>query len=105
MKFIRKNILVPHKDNHMKQIDQLKKVNQTRVMGAPFFPYDGCTIFVETEGDKSDIEKFVQSDPYVKNKIVSKYEIKEFEIESKRKFDRMSLDFAYRSWLLLYISH
>ena len=53
----------------MKQIDLLKQVanNQTRVMGAPSFPYDGTTIFVETEGDKADIEKFVQNDPYVKN--------------------------------------
>jgi uncharacterized protein YciI len=68
-----------------------------KVLGAPFFPYDGCTMMFETESDKDSIEKFVQNDPYVKNKLVTKYEIKEFEIESRRKFDRIAGEFAYRS--------
>lgn len=96
-------IIVPHRETHMKQIDQLKTLagGQTKVLGAPSFPYDGCTIFVETEGDRTEIEKFVENDPYVKNKIVAKYDIMEFEIETKRRFDRMAADFAYRSWLII----
>jgi hypothetical protein len=37
----------------------MKKDGQTKVLGAPFFPYDGSTIFIETEKDKSEIESFV----------------------------------------------
>lgn len=56
-------------------------------------------MLVETEGDKKNIEEFVKNDPYVKNNLVSKYEIKEFEIESDKKFERISSEFTYRSWL------
>ena len=55
---------------------------------------------IETEGDKSTIEGFVQRDPYVKNKLVSSYAIKEFDIETvemKRRFDRISSEFTFRS--------
>jgi uncharacterized protein YciI len=81
----------------MKNIDKVKEQNQTKVIGAPFFPYDGCTILFETEADKDYIEDFVTNDPYVKNNLVSKYEVKEFELESRRKFDRLSGDFVFRS--------
>ena len=43
------------------------------MLGAPFFPYDGAAMLIETEGDISNIEQFVKDDPYVKNKIVSSY--------------------------------
>ena len=54
-------------------------------------------MLVETEGDKTNIEEFVKNDPYVKNKLVSKYEIKEFEIECSKRFERISSEFTYRS--------
>ena len=85
-------IIVPHREAHKKQIETLKGTNdlKTKVLGAPYFPYDGCTIFVETEGDKSTVENFVNNDPYVKNNLVSNYEIKEFAITSRKQFERMS---------------
>lgn len=81
----------------MKAIESFKSNGTTRVLGAPFFPYDGCTLFIETEGDKNHIESFVKNDPYVKQGFVSDYEIMEFDIQSRKKFDRISGDFVYRS--------
>lgn len=66
-------------------------------MGAPFFPYDGFMMLVETDGGKENVEEFVKNDPYVKNNLVSKYEIKEFEVESSRRFERIASEFTYRS--------
>jgi uncharacterized protein YciI len=69
-------------------------------MGAPFFPYTGAAMILETEQNKADVESVIQNDPYIKNKIVSKWSVKEFDgatIESKRKFDRIAGDFTFRS--------
>ena len=69
-------------------------------MGAPFFPYDGCTMVIETEGDQAVVEGFVQSDPYLKSKLVSGYAIKEFDgttIEMKKRFERLTTEFMFRS--------
>ena len=84
----------------MKQVEQLKQQNQTKILGAPFFPYDGCAMLIETEGDKATVETFVKNDPYLKNKLVSGYAIKEFDgstIEMKKRFDRLSTDFMFKS--------
>lgn len=70
------------------------------MLGAPFFPYDGCAMLIETEGDHSTVENFVNSDPYIKNKLVAGYAIKEFDgstIEMKRRFDRLASDFVFRN--------
>ena len=70
------------------------------MLGAPFFPYDGAALLIETEGDKSIVEQFVKDDPYVKNKIVAKYEIKEFDgatVQSRKQFDRLASEFMFRS--------
>jgi len=67
------------------------------VISTPFFPFDGNVMFIETEGDQSTIENFVSNDPYVKNKLVTKYEVKEFEMTSKKRFDRLSGEFLMRS--------
>ena len=69
-------------------------------MGAPFFPYSGAAMILETEQNKSDVESVIQNDPYIKNKIVSKWSVKEFDgatVETKRKFDRIAGDFTFRS--------
>ena len=69
-------------------------------MGAPFFPYTGAAMILETEQNKSDVESVIQNDPYIKNKLVSKWSVKEFDgptIETKRKFDRIAGDFTFRS--------
>lgn len=56
-------------------------------------------MLIETEGDKATVENFVNSDPYIKNKLVSGYAIKEFDgatVEMKRRFDRIAGDFVFR---------
>jgi hypothetical protein len=48
---------IPHREQHLKLVqDQLKQNHQTKVLGAPFFPYDGASMLIETEGDRSHIE-------------------------------------------------
>ncbi len=54
-------------------------------------------MFIETEGERQEIENFVANDPYVKNKLVKSFEIKEFDITTKKQFERMSGDFLVRS--------
>jgi hypothetical protein len=42
----------------------------------------------------------VNSDPYVKGKLVQQYQIKEFDgatVEMKRRFDRFATEFVYRN--------
>jgi len=57
-------------------------------------------MILETEQEKQQVESVIQNDPYVKNKIVSKWSVKEFEgttVETRRKFDRIAGDFTFRS--------
>ena len=95
-----KHAIVPHRDQHLKSIDQLRQSGQTKILGAPFFPYTGAAMILETEQEKQQVESVIQNDPYVKNKIVSKWSVKEFEgttVETRRKFDRIAGDFTFRS--------
>jgi hypothetical protein len=53
-----------------------------------------------SQQEKQQVESVIQNDPYVKNKIVSKWSVKEFEgttVETRRKFDRIAGDFTFRS--------
>ena len=57
-------------------------------------------MLIETEGDQAVVEGFVQSDPYLKSKLVSGYAIKEFDvttIETKKRFERLTTEFMFRS--------
>lgn len=57
-------------------------------------------MLIETEGDQTAVESFVQSDPYLKAKLISGYAIKEFDgatVEMKRRFDRIASDFMFKS--------
>ena len=57
-------------------------------------------MLVETEGDKSAVEAFVKNDPYVLNKLVASYAIKEFDgstVETRKRFERIASEFVYRS--------
>ena len=84
----------------MKVIDQLRQEGQAKILGAPLFPYTGAAMILETDQEKSQVESVIQNDPYIKNKLVSKWTVKEFDgatIESKRKFDRIAGDFSFRS--------
>ena len=57
-------------------------------------------MILETEQEKQQVESVIQNDPYVKNKIVSKWSVKEFEgttVETRRKLDRIAGDFTFRS--------
>jgi len=38
----------------------LKSKNQTKLISAPLFPFDGNTMFIETEGDRDFVENFVK---------------------------------------------
>jgi hypothetical protein len=50
------------------------------------------------ENPSEAIENFVKSDPYVTQKIVENYEIKEFAMTEKSKdFERLSLGYLMRS--------
>ncbi len=69
-------------------------------MSAPFFPYSGAAMIVESEKSQKEIEEVIKTDPYVTKNIVNKWSVKEFEgttVETKRKFDRIAADFVFRS--------
>ena len=91
--------IVPHREQHLKLFDQLKSTG-SKLLSAPFFPYSGAAMIVESEKSQKEIEEVIKTDPYVTKNIVSKWSIKEFEgttVETKRKFDRIAGDFVFRS--------
>lgn len=81
----------------------MKTANDTKILGAPNFPYDGNNFIFEIDTEAEDggftrLEKFVTSDPYVKNNLVTKYSIREFAMKSiSTEFDRLASKFVLRS--------
>ena len=90
-------ISVPHREEHKRVVDKFQNDGKSKILGAPYFPFEGATMFIETEKDQDAVESMVKSDPYVKNKIVDDYSIKEFDMKIKKRFERLSGDFLYRS--------
>ena len=93
-----KHDIVPHRDQHLKSIDHLMQSGQAKILGAPFFPFTGAAMILETEQEKQQVESVIQNDPYFKNKLVTKWSVKEFEgstAETRRKFDRIAGDFTF----------
>ena len=39
---------------------------------AHFFPYTGRLYLFETEAEQSEVEKYINSDPYIKNRKIGK---------------------------------
>ena len=82
---------------------QALKSNDTQIIGAPNFPYDGNNLLIEIDSTAEDggfsrIENFVKSDPYVKHKLVDNYTIREFALKaSSTEFVRLSSKFVLRS--------
>lgn len=81
--------------DHEKQL-KILQTQDTKIIAAPGFPYDENTIFVEKDTEAEDgglkqIQEFVQNDPYVKNKLVTDYTIREFALKgSMTEFDRLA---------------
>ena len=48
--------LVPHRDDHEKQLNALKLTNngRTKIIGSPHFPYDENTLLFEIDSEKDD---------------------------------------------------
>lgn len=96
---------VPHRAAHEKQLSALKQSGQgrTKIIGSPHFPYEENTYLIECDSEKedggiSDVQKFIMSDPYVQNKIVNSYSVKEFALKGAiTDFDRLSAKFVLRS--------
>lgn len=87
-------IIVPHRENHLKALESLKKTADARLISSPFFPDNESAIFVQseaTEDPKGKVEAFVKSDPYVQNNIVADYRVREFAItDQSKEFERFS---------------
>lgn len=74
--------LVPYHGKHIKHTRKFQN-DSTIVIGGTKFPSTGATLLFETKSE-DDVERFVQGDPYFKNKLVSNYEIDELEILGNR---------------------
>ena len=78
-------------------------MKNTKIIGAPHFPYDANTLMLECDttqedGGFSQVENFVKNDPYVQNNLVSNYNIREFALKgASTDFDRLSDKFVVRS--------
>ena len=58
----------------------------------------GSATHQDDDGGFSIVENFVKSDPYVKNKLVENYSIREFALKgATTDFDRLSDKFVIRS--------
>ena len=52
----------------------------------------------EDENPRKAVQNFVLNDPYVKNKLVEDFKIKEFAMtDSTKDFEKISLDFLVRN--------
>jgi len=86
---------IPFRDDHLKLIEKYEKSPGVKLIGGSFFPNDGGIIMLETDNDELP-QQFVSQDPYYKNKLVTKYEIKELEMFQTKKFEDIAINYKYR---------
>lgn len=68
----------PYRSEHLALAEDLQK-KQLIIAAGPFNPPSGA-VFLFNTSDKSIVNKFVEQDPYVKAKLVTKYTIKEWNV-------------------------
>jgi uncharacterized protein YciI len=69
----------PFRAEHLQNALDLKAEGKILMGGALVDPVD-TGLFVFSTNDKLEIERFVQNDPYVKNKLVTNYSIREWMV-------------------------
>lgn len=81
---------------HKKHIDLVEKLegDGVKMFGGSLFPNTGACLYFQCDA-KETVEKFVENDPFVVNKLVSMWEIEEIEVESKKKIDDLCKDYSY----------
>ena len=90
---------VPHKDEHLRLLDSLKTTAKAKLITAPLFPYTGSIFFIMSQAadPHKEVIKFVKDDPFVKNKLVDSYRIREFDMTDKQTdFERIAQKFLQR---------
>ena len=61
---------IPHMRLHKMRIELEAKEGKLRFLGAPYFPFEGGVLLLETQQDKEYVERFIEDDPYVKKGII-----------------------------------
>ena len=69
----------PFRAEHLQNALDLKAEGKIIMGGALVDPVD-AGVFVFSTDDKSEIERFVEKDPYVQNKLVTSYSIREWMV-------------------------
>lgn len=85
---------IPYRDDHLKLVEQYENQGNI-IIGGNFFPNDGACFFF-TALDEISIDNFVKKDPYFKKGLITKYEIKEIELHTKKRADELALYYKYR---------
>jgi uncharacterized protein YciI len=67
------------REEHLKLANEMTKKGELVLAGAFSDPADKALLVFRVE-DKSVIENFVKNDPYYKNGLITKYEIREWTV-------------------------
>lgn len=68
-----------YRDDHLKLAEEAHKKGELIIAGAFSDPPDGA-LLVFKASDKSVVEEFVNNDPYVKNGLVIRWEIRKWTV-------------------------
>ena len=85
---------VPLREEHLKLVDTFENQGNA-IIGGSFFPNDGACFFFHAN-DETVVDSFVKKDPYYKKGLVTEYEIKEIELNTKKRADELALYYKYR---------
>ena len=69
----------PHRQQHLELLRGLHERGELVMAGAWADPVDGAALIFKVD-DSSVIERFVESDPYVANGLVSRWRIRKWDI-------------------------
>ena len=69
----------PHRAGHLALVGEYAERGEVILAGAFVNPTDGATLVFQVE-NRSQIEDFVQKDPYVINGLVTEWRIREWKV-------------------------
>ena len=76
---------IPYHREHIEKVQKFED-RGANIIGGSLFPNTGAYLFVQCN-TREEVETFVTNDPFVKNKLVTMYEIDELDILSSKGID------------------
>merc|ERR1712062_232636 len=79
---------IPYHKEHIEKVETFEK-GGANIIGGSLFPNTGAYLFIQC-AEKGMVEDFIKNDPFVREKLVTMWEIDEIEMQTDKSIDTLA---------------